>query len=139
MGASQRLGTQQVDLPAGHRLGVPFGFRLEELQLLDGCRLRLRDGLGPYQGGPCLVVVTRQQQPREVLAETAALDVRMEQLVKGVRILVEGERDGRGVLRARWGHWQPPCVVCVLSHHPHPTTYSNKVPMKGGAALPPHA
>src|SRR5262249_26076933 len=95
----------------------------------DGGRLRLRDGLGPHQGRQRLGAVARQQQSRQVLPEAPALDVGVEQLVEALCILVEGQRDGRGVVQLRWGHWPPPSVVCVLSHHPHPTTYSNKVPI----------
>jgi hypothetical protein len=95
----QRLGAYAFNAPRGDRLGVPVGFREEELQLLHRRRLRLHNRFGSCQRRQGLVPVTWQEQAGEVDAEAFALDPGVEEVVVGLGILLQRHRHSGRCLR----------------------------------------
>ena len=89
------VGHQQLQPPTVDRLGVPGRLGEEELEPLDGWRLRPDDRLGPDQAGQRLVPITRQQQPLQVLPKAAPLGERAQAIVELARVLFEWPRGGR--------------------------------------------
>ena len=90
-----RIGAHQVQAPVVDLLVVPGGLRQEELQSLHGRVLRAGHRLGASQAGQRLGAVARRRQSSEVLAQTAPLGERDQQVIEASRVLLQRARGGR--------------------------------------------